>query len=46
VIIAEMSMFPLGTGRVNTVIKVDERHDGEGRSTVDVVRSVEESETR
>ncbi len=41
-----MSVFPIGTGRAYTVIKMDERHDGEGRTTVDVVRSVEESETR
>jgi hypothetical protein len=46
VVIAEMSVSPLGTGRAYTVIKLDERRDGDSRSAEDMGRSVEESETR
>lgn len=42
-VIAEISVFPLGTERAYTVIKMDERRDVEGRSAEDMVRSVEEA---
>lgn len=43
---AQAAVFDLGAGRAYTVIKMDERRDVGDRSAEDMVRSVEESETR
>ena len=43
---AQAAVFDLGAGRAYTVIKLDERRDVGDRSAEDMVRSVEESETR
>jgi len=43
---AQAAVFDLGAGRAYTVIKIDERRDVGDRSAEDMVRSVEESETR
>jgi len=43
---AQSAVFDLGAGRAYTVIKMDERRDVGDRSAEDMVRSVEESETR
>ncbi len=43
---AQGAVFDLGAGRAYTVIKMDERRDVEGRSAGEMVRSVEEAETR
>jgi uncharacterized protein (TIGR00106 family) len=43
---AQAAVFELGAGRAYTVIKMDERRDAGDRSAEDMVRSVEESETR
>ena len=40
---AQAAVFDLGAGRTNTVIKMDERRDVEGRSVEDMVRSVREN---
>jgi uncharacterized protein YqgV (UPF0045/DUF77 family) len=39
---AQAAVLDLGTERVYTVIKMDERRDVEGRSAEDMVRSVRE----
>lgn len=43
---AQAAVFELGAERAYTVIKMDERRDVEDRSAEDMVRSVEESDTR
>jgi uncharacterized protein (TIGR00106 family) len=40
---AQAAVLDLGTERVYTVIKMDERRDVEGRSAEDMVRSVREA---
>ncbi len=41
---AQAAVLDLGTERVYTVIKMDERRDVEGRSAEDMVRSVREGQ--
>ena len=43
---AQAAVFELGVGRAYTVIKMDERHDVEGRSAEDMVRSVRAQDDR